>query len=69
MFCSVKVSQYLFFSVTYSLIPRPHPLTKRSDLLNQVEFLRLAHSFAMLSPSNAQNILGQTRLKKILKLR
>ena len=66
MFCSVRVS---LFSVTYSLVPRRHPLTKRSDLLNQVEFLRLAHSFATVSPSNAQKILRQTHLKKILKLR
>ena len=29
-----------------SLIPRPHPLTRRNSLVNQVEFLGLAHSFA-----------------------
>ena len=32
--------------VTYSLVPRPHPLTRRNGLVNQVEFLGLAHAFA-----------------------
>ena len=29
-----------------SLVPRPHPLTRRNGLVNQVEFLGLAHAFA-----------------------
>ena len=29
-----------------SLIPRPHPLTKINGLMNQVEFLGLAHALA-----------------------
>ena len=28
-----------------SLIPRPHPLTRRNHLVNQVEFLGLVHAF------------------------
>ena len=31
-----------------SLVPRPHPLTRRNGLVNQVEFLGLAHPFATL---------------------
>ena len=31
-----------------SLVPRPHPLTKRNGLVNQVEFLGLAHPFATM---------------------
>ena len=31
-----------------SLIPRPHPLTRRNGLVNQVEFLGLAHAFATM---------------------
>ena len=31
--------------VPHSLIPRPHPLTRRNGLVNQVEFLGLAHTF------------------------
>ena len=31
-----------------SLVPRPHPLTRRNGLVNQVEFLGLAHAFATL---------------------
>ena len=27
--------------VSHSLVPRPHPLTRRNDLVNQVEFLGL----------------------------
>ena len=48
-----------------SLVPRPHPLTRRNGLVNQVEFLGLAHTFATVSPSNIQNILRQTRSKKV----
>ena len=29
-----------------SLVPRPHPLMRRNSLVNQVEFLGLAHAFA-----------------------
>ena len=32
--------------VQCSLVPRPHPLTRRNGLVNQVEFLGLAHAFA-----------------------
>ena len=45
--------------VACSLIPRPLPLT-RNGLVNQVEFLGLAHTFATVSPSNIENILHQT---------
>ena len=31
-----------------SLVSRPHPLTRRNSLVNQVEFLGLAHAFATL---------------------
>ena len=31
-----------------SLVPRPHPLTRRNGLVNQVEFLGLAQAFATL---------------------
>ena len=31
-----------------SLVPRPHPLTRRNGLVNQVEFLGLAHTFATM---------------------
>ena len=31
-----------------SLVPRPHPLTRRNDLVNQVEFLGLVHAFATM---------------------
>ena len=40
----------IFFNLVgyNSLIPRPHPLTRRNSLVNQVEFLGLAHAFAMM---------------------
>ena len=44
-----------------SLVPRPHPLTRRNG---QVEFLGLAHTVAALSPTNVQKHLCQTRSKK-----
>ena len=47
-----------------SLVPRPHPLTRRNSLVNQVEFLGLAQTFATVSPSNVQNFLHQTHSKK-----
>ena len=47
-----------------SLVPRPHPLTRRNSLVNQVEFLGLAHAFATLSPSNVQNIHAKPTQKK-----
>ena len=31
--------------VSISLVPRPHPLPRRNGLVNQVEFLGLAHTF------------------------
>ena len=48
-----------------SLIPRPHPLTRRNGLVNQVEFLGLAHAFATMQPSNDQNILRPAHSKKV----
>ena len=37
-----------------SPVPRPHSLTRRNSLVNQVEFLGLVHTFAVVSPSNVQ---------------
>ena len=34
------------FSCSPSLVPRPHPLTRRNGLVNQVEFLGLAGALA-----------------------
>ena len=34
--------------IAISLVPRPHPLTRRNGLVNQVEFLGLAHAFATM---------------------
>ena len=34
--------------VCSSLVPRPHPFTRRNGLVNQVELLGLAHGFATL---------------------
>ena len=49
-----------------SLLPRPHPLTRKNDLVNQVNFLGLAHAFAKTElPSNISNILHQTHSKKV----
>ena len=31
-----------------SLVPRPHPLTRRNGLVNQVKFLGLAHTFVTM---------------------
>ena len=31
-----------------SLVPRPHPLTRRNGLVNQVDFLGLVHAFATM---------------------
>ena len=35
-------------------------ITRRNDLMNQVEFLGLVHTFSTVSPSNIENILHQT---------
>ena len=48
-----------------SLVPRPHPLTRRNGLVNQVKFLGLAQAFVTIQPSNDQNILRPTRSKKV----
>ena len=44
-----------------SLVPRPHPLTRRNSVVDQVEFLGLVHTFATVSPtctcSNVQDNL------------
>ena len=49
----------------YSLIPRPHPF---NDLVNQVKFLGLPHTFVTASPSNFQistpNLLKNVRILK-----
>ena len=51
--------------VQVSLVPRPHPLTRRNGLVNQVEFLGLVDALATVLPSNVQNILQKTRSKKV----
>jgi len=38
---SINVLEYL--------VPRPHPLTRGNDPVNQVKFLGLAHTFATVS--------------------
>ena len=45
-----------------SLVPRPHPLTRRNGLVNQVKFLKHVHTHAKASPSGIQK---QTRSKKV----
>ena len=39
-------------SLWISLVPRPHCLIRRNDLVNRVKFLGLVHTFATMSPSN-----------------
>ena len=41
-----------------SLVPRPHPVMKRNDLVNQVKFI--GHTFVTVSPSNVPNFLRIT---------
>ena len=43
--------QWLMFvcQLVASLVPRPHPLTRRNSLVNQVEFLGLVHGFATVN--------------------
>ena len=48
----------------YSLVIRPHPLTRTNDLVNQVEFLGLAQIFATVSPSNGQNFCAKSAPKR-----
>ena len=43
---TVVLHDHTFFC--NSLVPRPHPLTRRNGLVNQVGFLRLGHAFATL---------------------
>ena len=45
----VKVGTALFILVA-SLVPRPHPLTRRNGLVNQVKFCELVHNFTTVSP-------------------
>ena len=45
----VEVGTSLFIVVA-SLVPRPHPLTRRNGLVNQVKFCELAHNFTTVSP-------------------
>ena len=43
------------------LVPRPHPLTRRNGLVNQVEFFGLKHTFATESPCNVYPKPAQNR--------
>ena len=45
---------------------RSHLLMRRNGLVNQVEFLGLAHTFATVAPSNVQNILPVQKKVRIL---
>ena len=56
--------QVMLAKVHTHLVPRPHPLSWRNGLVNQVEFLGLAHTFVTVLPSNVQNVLRQTQSKK-----
>ena len=42
--------KFQFTKCYLSLVPRLHPLMRRNSLVNQVEFLGLAHTFATVSP-------------------
>ena len=46
-----------------SLVPRPHSLTRRNGLVNQVKFPGLVHTFATMQSSNDQNTCGQPAQK------
>ena len=41
-------NRHFFNILSRGLVPRPHPLTRRNGLVNQVEFLGLAHTFATM---------------------
>ena len=41
------ISEIMYFYII-SLVLRPHPLMRRNGLVNQVEFLGLAHTFATM---------------------
>ena len=58
-----KISS-LALSCSASLINRPHPLTRRNGLVNEVKFCGLVHTFATVSPSNFQNVLRRTHSKR-----
>ena len=45
---SVSRASIRLGSTLVSLVPRPHPLTRRNDLVNQVEFLGLGHAFVTM---------------------
>ena len=38
-----------------NLVPRPHPLTRRNSLVNQIKFLGLAHAFVTVQHFVADN--------------
>ena len=59
-----KATDTSIILVWSGLVPRPHPLTRRNGLANQVEFLGLAYTFTTMSPNNDQDILCQTHSKK-----
>ena len=46
------------------VIPRPHPLTRRNGLVNQVESLGLAHAFVTLNLATFKTFCGQPAHKK-----
>ena len=46
-----------------SLVPRPHPLTRRNGLVKQVEFLGLAHTFATCNLTTIKTFFGQPAQK------
>ena len=46
-----------------SLVHRPHPLTRKNGLANQVNFWGLAHTFSLVQASNVENLLRHARSK------
>ena len=44
---SVKWARY-YLGRLISLVPRPHPLTRRNSVVNQVKFMGLAHTFVTM---------------------
>ena len=51
----------------HSLIPRPHPLTRRNGLVNQAKFLGLAHTFASVTLcQTCSKRYGYTRVEIIV---
>ena len=48
-----------------SLVPRPHPLTRRNGLVNQVEFLGLAHALRQCNLATIKTFWRPTHSKKV----